>query len=285
MKFIIPLLLSCITISVSAQDAEKYYNQAMEKGKAGKFDEMITLLTKSIELDGEVYIAWFNRGIAHAMLNQYEKALSDYQQTIKLNPSFKRAYLNCGIAKRYLTDYDGAIRIYSELIEADSGYADAWYNRATVYEWIGKRDSACYDYTMAKEAGAEKMEAKMKMCSEPPNEKLHSILKLTQTATSDKYGYTQEDPVMVGNGPFGGPANQRAFLQLLRDSHGNPVQYNRSGSCCPYKSDNAPMGYAMLDRYEVKYTDKDGKPATVIIFISMYDYKEPMIPVGFGTIK
>jgi hypothetical protein len=44
-------------------------------------------------------------------------------------------------------------------------------------------------------------------------------------------------------------------------------------------------GLAMLDRYEVKYTDKDGKPATVIIFISMYDYKEPMIPVGFQTIK
>lgn len=264
-----------------SQDAESYYRDALEKAKAGKIEEAIVLFTKTIELQPENYLAWFNRGISYAIINKYERSLNDNKQVIKLEPSFKKAYLNVGIAKRHLADYDGAIAVYSELIEADSGYIDAWYNRAFVYEWIGYRDSACADYRVAEKLGAQKMENKIKMCNEPPKEKIYYILYLDKAATSDKYGYTEQDPIMVGPGPMGGPSNQRAFLELLRDSHGEPVQYQRIGGCCQYKSENGLMGYALLDKYKVDYTDASGKPASTILYISMYDYKEPMIPVGF----
>jgi hypothetical protein len=110
----------------------------------------------------------------------------------------------------------------------------------------------------------------------------HEITALTKTADSDKYALTGEFPVKVGTGKTG-PANQRAYLELLRDAQGNPVTYKRiGGGCCPYKSKNALFGDdALVDRYEVTYRDKEGKEQKTIIYISFYDYEEPMIPVGF----
>ena len=110
----------------------------------------------------------------------------------------------------------------------------------------------------------------------------HEILQLTKTADSDKYGLTGDFPVKVGTGKKGGPYNQRAYLDLLRDGQGNKIKYARIGACCPYSSENALFGgTALVDRYGIVYKDKNGKKKKAEIFISFYDYEEPMIPVGF----
>lgn len=112
---------------------------------------------------------------------------------------------------------------------------------------------------------------------------LYEITQLTEKAESDKYGLTGAFPVKVGRGAKGGPSNQRAYLDLLRDEQGNPVEYKRvGGACCPYKSENATLGnYALVDTYEVSYKNKKGKNKKVLIYISFYDYENPKIPVGF----
>jgi hypothetical protein len=113
---------------------------------------------------------------------------------------------------------------------------------------------------------------------------LFEITELTKVAETDKYGFSPDFPVKVGMGSKGGPYNQRAYLELLRDGKGKPVEYRRVNSCCPYKSKNAPFGdVGLLDRYEIKYKDKDGKKKKAIIYISFYDYEEPMIPVGLSA--
>ena len=116
------------------------------------------------------------------------------------------------------------------------------------------------------------------------NENVHEIITLTKQAESGKYGLTGESPVKVGKGPKSGPANQRAYLELLRDGQGEPVEYKRVGSCCAYKSENGFGGYALVDRYEVVYKDKEGSKKKTILYISFYDYEEPMIPVGFSAV-
>ncbi len=120
-----------------------------------------------------------------------------------------------------------------------------------------------------------------------PTRPIYKITQVTKMADSEKYGLTGEFPVKVGTGPRGGPANQRAYLALLRDGQGNPVQYRRvGGGCCPYKSESAALGgIALVDTYEVLYKDKDGKKKKAIIYISFYDYEEPMIPFGFQAIS
>ena len=89
---------------------------------------------------------------------------------------------------------------------------------------------------------------------------------------------------MVGTGPNGGPANQETYLELLRDIKGKPIKYIRIRSCCDYESENGFFGMAKLDQYEITYLNEKGEEQKVAVYISFYDYEEPLIIFGFKTI-
>lgn len=267
-------------LALSAQDASKLYDQGIEKAQAGKLKEAIVLFSKSIELRPEDYYCWYNRGIAKSMLDLYEDALLDFEQTIKLAPDYKKGYLNRGTVRKHLTNYEGAIIDYNYALKLDTNYTDAYYNRGLVYEMLGKKELACKDFQKAK---AEK---KIEKCNDTTKStmEMHSILRLTKTADNDKYGYSSDKPILVGTGPNGGPANQRAYLDLLRDKQGKPISYERLGSCCDYKSEHGFFGIGKLDQYQLTYVNEKGKEKKTIVFISFYDYEEPQIIIGFKTV-
>jgi tetratricopeptide (TPR) repeat protein len=273
-----------LIIAVYGQDAKTFYEQGMEKAQAGKMEEAIGLFDKSIELKSDEYVAWYNRGIAKSKLFLYEDALLDFEQTVKLQPDYKKGYLNRGIAKKRLTDYMGALADYSYAIKLDANYADAFFNRGLLLELLSKRDSACLDFNKAHELGSKSASKKVESCDDTAKMTIYPILRLTKIASDDKYGFTAEKPVKVGRGPDGGPANQRVFLNLLRDAKGKSLKYQRVGSCCSYKSENGFMGTATLDKYEIIYLDVKGNEQKATVFISFYDYEEPQILSGFKTI-
>jgi hypothetical protein len=97
--------------------------------------------------------------------------------------------------------------------------------------------------------------------------------------SADLYGYIKERPIKVG----GGPAQQSAYLESLRDAQGKRISYTRKGSCCMFasQSPSAIMGAGMLDIYEITYRDTDDNQKKVNVFISFYDYEEPEPIKGF----
>lgn len=282
------LTMICLAFFTLAytQDAASFYEQGLEKAQAGEIDEAIALFSKSIELQPEDYFSWYNRGIARSMVHEYEAALPDFEQVVKLAPDYKKGYLNRGTTKKRLTDYEGAMADYSYAIKLDPNYAEAYYNRGLIYDMLDKRDSACADFTKAKELGIESAEEKVDRCNDTTATAIpiHSILRLTRTADNAKYGFTPEQPILVGTGSEGGPANQRAYLNLLRDGKGKAIEYERLGSCCGYPSENGLFGTALVDRYEIKYLNEKGKEKKADVYISMYDYEEPQILHGFKTV-
>ncbi len=266
-------------------NGEFYYNEALKKAEAGDLAKALELFDKSIELKNDEYVAWYNRAIVKSMMGRYEGALTDLTQAIKLNPAYKKAYLNRGTAKKHLTDYGGAIQDFSRAIQLDSAYGEAYYNRGLVFELFDKTDRACSDFNKAKELGYARAEQRVALCKAPEKAaKTKHILWLTKTSDSPMYGFTPDMPVKVGTGPDGGPANERAYFDLLRDTKGNPVQYKRIGTCCGYKSDNAPKGLALLDKYEMTFINADGEQKIVYIYLTFYDYQEPEILNGFNTV-
>lgn len=105
---------------------------------------------------------------------------------------------------------------------------------------------------------------------------------ISTTDSSKLYGLIPQRPIKVGGTFTSGVANQRKYLEALRDAQGKPVSYERKGSCCPYPSENGLEGHGLLDRYEVKYRDADNKKQRVILYISFYDYEEPKVVKGFS---
>jgi tetratricopeptide (TPR) repeat protein len=279
-KFSLTTFCSLLLLVMNGQDASKLYEQGIEKAQDGKLKEAITLFSRSLELRPEDYYCWYNRGIAKSMMGLYEDALPDFEQTIRLAPAYKKGYLNRGTVRKHLTDYEGAIADFTYSIQLDTNYQDAYFNRGIVYEMLGKKELACKDFQSAK---AEK---KIATCTDTTRSAIetHTILRLTKTAGNDRYGYTSEKPILAGTGFNGGPANQKAYLDLLRDPQGKPVSYERIGSCCDYKSEHGFFGIAKLDKYRITYLNEDGKEKSTVIFISFYDYEEPQIIKGFKTI-
>lgn len=101
-----------------------------------------------------------------------------------------------------------------------------------------------------------------------------------EISTDSTYGYTEANPIRVGGAlRQSGPANQRAYLSGLRGPAGQPLRFRRLGSCCIFPTMNSPMGpRGLLDIYEVTY---DGLEKPIQLYINMYDYERPKIPVGF----
>ena len=285
MKLLITSIFLLIALSSFSQTAEEYYDSGMEKAYAGKLEEAIKLLDKSIELDDEEYVAWYNRGMAKAMLNRDKEAIEDFNKTIELYPEYKKGYLNRATAKKHLTDYDGALSDYNTAIRLDSVYTDGYYNRGLLYELLDKKDSACIDFKRSFDLGFTQAQKKVNMCNDTSSIETHSIIRLTEQSDDGTYGFTSQNPIMSGTGPDGGPANQKAYMNLLRDLQGNSIKYERLGSCCAYESENAFFGMALLDRYEITYRNEKGKKKKTVIYLSFYDYETPKILVGFRTIE
>ena len=92
------------------------------------------------------------------------------------------------------------------------------------------------------------------------------------------YGYTEENPIMVG-GNNEGPKNERRFLNALTGPNGEEIEYHRIGSCCNFKTSNSSFGGSgLLDMYNVTY---EGLKKDLVLYINMYDSDTLMVPVGF----
>ncbi|MDR2956013.1 MAG: hypothetical protein LBV43_13130 [Prevotella sp.] len=93
------------------------------------------------------------------------------------------------------------------------------------------------------------------------------------------YGYTQENPIMVGSQGGSGPLNERRFLNALTGPNGEPITYKRLGSCCAFKTKNGMFDNGgLLDKYEIAHKGLD---EPIILYINMYDSDILKIPVGF----
>ena len=90
----------------------------------------------------------------------------------------------------------------------------------------------------------------------------------------DTYGLVPENPVRVG----GGPSGERAYLSALRGPRGEPVRFQRLGSCCAFETPHGFNGRGLLDQYEVTY---DGLEAPVVLYLDMYDAQAVRAPPGF----
>jgi tetratricopeptide (TPR) repeat protein len=282
------IILGLISKAGFCQDPKKIYLEGVDSMKTGNYESALKLFKLTTELQPENPYAWHNKGIAEGRLDMDEEALLDFKKTTEVDPTYKKGWLNLATTKKNLTDYEGAFIDYRKALSLDSNYQEAYYNLALMFELFNKKDSACIFFEKAHELGAKSAIKKLEKCKEKETYKTNSILWLRETAKNKNYGFTKKKPIMAGQGPDGGPANQRAYLNLLRDKMGKKITYERLGSCCEYKSKSGGafgLGMGLLDIYEITYRNEKNEIEKAKIYISFDDYEEPKILFGFKTIQ
>jgi len=105
-------------------------------------------------------------------------------------------------------------------------------------------------------------------------------MKLSRSATDAEYGYSDHSPVKVGGGFGSGSERTYQYLNALRGPAGEPVKYDRIGTCCPFKSPNSPFdGEALLEVYAVAISG--GSPKR--LYFNWYDEGDLLVPVGLSA--
>ncbi|MCB0739100.1 MAG: 2-dehydro-3-deoxyphosphooctonate aldolase [Bacteroidetes bacterium] len=100
----------------------------------------------------------------------------------------------------------------------------------------------------------------------------------TKISQDKTYGYTENNPVMVGGVVDSeGPTNERKFLDALAGPNGEEITYERTRSCCNFKTKNGFMGGGLLDVYELKWK---GQAEPIELYINMYDFQPLKVPFG-----
>jgi hypothetical protein len=110
----------------------------------------------------------------------------------------------------------------------------------------------------------------------------NEVFATLQGASSDSaYGRTTANPIRVGSDNLRqGPMREKLFLNALRGPAGEPIAYERMGSCCEFKTSNGIMGTGLLDVFRVIVA---GRPEPVTLYINMYDPGPALAPTGFTT--
>jgi hypothetical protein len=117
--------------------------------------------------------------------------------------------------------------------------------------------------------------ATKKIASVPPPVLLdENTFKVTSISTDKTYGYSEKNPVKVGNGP----KNARRYLNALAGPHGEKISYTRIGSCCTFKTATGYGGIGQLDKYRITWP---GQAAPILLYVNMFDLGELKSPSGF----
>ncbi len=101
------------------------------------------------------------------------------------------------------------------------------------------------------------------------------LMEVTQNAPDREYALVGKKPVKVGGHSV---ETQRRYISSLAGPNGEELIFQRTGSCCPYQSENGTLGTALVDIYEVTY---DGLMEPIHMYISFYDLEPLFIPYGF----
>lgn len=109
-------------------------------------DKAIADLTKAIELNPQLDIAYYYLGQVCKTKGDYDRAIADYTKAIEIDPRFTEAYNERGFVWRKKGDYDRAIADYTRAIEIDPNNIVAYNERGDAWQAKGDYDKAKADY-------------------------------------------------------------------------------------------------------------------------------------------
>lgn len=172
-----------VQLEHDVDNADTYFNRAMEFTLIQDFVDALADLNKAISLRPDFVLAYFTRAnvrykqmestgnlIDEAELSaseekklaekQYsldaEMVMRDYDRVISLAPDFSFAYYNKANMLGNLRDFRSAISNYTKAIEIDPGFAEAYYNRGLIYLFTGEDKKGLADLSKAGELGIYK---------------------------------------------------------------------------------------------------------------------------------
>lgn len=123
--FLLVLILFVSVISTACINnlaVQELNNKAKDYLQKGDYDNAISRLKSSIDLDSTIFETHYNLGIAYTQAEKYPEAVKTFQNAIKLKPSFADAYYSLAVAQENYAKgiIDGSIKNKDEKAQVGS---------------------------------------------------------------------------------------------------------------------------------------------------------------------
>ena len=128
--------------------AQQLVARAVKEAWSAK-DEAMADLSKAIELEPDLAVAWNERGALKLRECDWDGAFADAARAIELDATFARAWSIRGAARMHKNDLTGALADATRAIELAPRFADAWVIRAGARNRRRDFDGALADATRA----------------------------------------------------------------------------------------------------------------------------------------
>jgi len=134
------------TSAVDVNDAQKLYEEGLQKVWAENWLEALICFKKATHLNPHHASAWFQAGYCYCKLGRYIEAIEADKQAIKANPDNADAHNNLGFTYAELGRYQDAIEAYKQAITIKPDYDKALYNLGVAYFKFGRYQDAIETY-------------------------------------------------------------------------------------------------------------------------------------------
>ncbi|MCT0214745.1 tetratricopeptide repeat protein, partial [Synechococcus sp. CS-1330] len=126
-----------------------YCNLAAICGMQGRFDDLIELLKKALQLKPNYPDAHNNLGVALKEQGDLDAAIASYNSALQLKPNYPEAHNNLGNALKEQGDLDAAIASYNTALQLKPNYPEAHNNLGVALQEQGDLDAAIASYNSA----------------------------------------------------------------------------------------------------------------------------------------
>ena len=144
-----------LRLAENRRSAKESYDQAINLGKSGSFDEELTYLERATQLDPEFADAYVEKGAIDGVKGRCEAAIQEFNRALGLNPRLARAYSNRGNCYWNLKNINQAIQDYTASLALDSTQAEVFATRGMAYSRVGNWAQAEADLREAIRLGSQ----------------------------------------------------------------------------------------------------------------------------------
>jgi tetratricopeptide (TPR) repeat protein len=114
------------------------------RSEEGYQDEAISLVSRSLEIDGDQPAGLAVSGDILRELGRYEEALASFDRVIALNPTYAEAWDGRGVSLRALGQYEQALASFDKAIALNPANASAWEHRGAALRAIHHYEEALF---------------------------------------------------------------------------------------------------------------------------------------------
>ncbi len=113
-----------------------------EKTRKGDLSAAAALYSRAIELNPQMFQAYFSRGLINLRAGDASGALADFEQTVRMAPEFAQAFLQRGLARDQLGNAAGAHKDFDRAAKMDPRDPAALYHYAKTLEGEDDQETA-----------------------------------------------------------------------------------------------------------------------------------------------